>query len=61
MLPRLEKLMAAVTAAKLAVQIVLSWIGSEARNWKPFIQNRVELIQQLTKPKSWKYCSSESS
>ncbi|KRY67063.1 hypothetical protein T4A_13279 [Trichinella pseudospiralis] len=35
---------------------MLSWIESEARNWKPFIQNRIELIQQLTKPKSWKCC-----
>ncbi|KRZ70898.1 hypothetical protein T10_11340 [Trichinella papuae] len=41
-------------------QIVLSWIRSEARNWKLFVRNRVELTQQLTEPKLWKYCPSES-
>ncbi|KRX60896.1 hypothetical protein T06_13750, partial [Trichinella sp. T6] len=41
-------------------QIVFSWIRSEAKNWKPFVRNRVELIQQLTEPKLWKYCSSEN-
>ncbi|KRX12791.1 hypothetical protein T07_7237 [Trichinella nelsoni] len=41
-------------------QIVLSWIRSEAKNWKPFVRNRVELIQQLTEPKLWKYCPSEN-
>ncbi|KRY00742.1 hypothetical protein T4E_3911 [Trichinella pseudospiralis] len=44
---------------------MLSWIESEARNWKPFIQNRIELIQQLTKPNRsstvphfWQSCES---
>ncbi|KRY64759.1 hypothetical protein T4A_1795, partial [Trichinella pseudospiralis] len=41
-------------------QIALSWIRSEAKNWKPFVKNRVELIQQLTEPKLWKYCPSEN-
>ncbi|KRY70406.1 hypothetical protein T4A_11388 [Trichinella pseudospiralis] len=41
-------------------QIVLSWIRSEAKNWKPFVRNRVELIQQLTDSKLWKYCQSEN-
>ncbi|KRX13995.1 hypothetical protein T07_7059 [Trichinella nelsoni] len=41
-------------------QIVLSWIRSEAKNWKPFVRNRVELIQQLTERKLWKYCPSEN-
>ncbi|KRZ59301.1 hypothetical protein T02_15048 [Trichinella nativa] len=41
-------------------QIVFSWIRSEAKNWKPFVRNRVKLIQQLTEPKLWKYCSSEN-
>ncbi|KRX85970.1 hypothetical protein T4E_8055, partial [Trichinella pseudospiralis] len=30
------------------------------KNWKPFVKNRVELIQQLTEPKLWKYCPSEN-
>ncbi|KRY64590.1 hypothetical protein T4A_8601 [Trichinella pseudospiralis] len=41
-------------------QIALSWIRIEAKNWKPFVKNRVELIQQLTEPKLWKYCPSEN-
>ncbi|KRY80315.1 hypothetical protein T4D_2980 [Trichinella pseudospiralis] len=41
-------------------QFALSWIRSEAKNWKPFLKNRVELIQQLTEPKLWKYCPSEN-
>ncbi|XP_003369021.1 putative integrase core domain protein [Trichinella spiralis] len=50
-LPRLEH-MAALIAA--------NWIRSETKNWKPFVRNRVELIQQLTEPKLWKYCPSEN-
>ncbi|KRY32987.1 hypothetical protein T01_1154 [Trichinella spiralis] len=70
-LPRLEH-MAALIAAKLVgfiknsfavpIQRVICWTGSkfETKNWKPFVRNRVELIQQLTEPKLWKYCPSEN-
>lgn len=37
--------------------IVLGWISSEAREWKPFISNRISEIQTLTDIKKWRHCS----
>ncbi|KRZ66294.1 hypothetical protein T10_1214 [Trichinella papuae] len=37
-------------------QIALCWIRNAARNWKPFVRNRVELIHELVRPEDWRYC-----
>lgn len=36
--------------------IALSWIRSPAKNWKPFVQNRVREIQNVSDPESWRHC-----
>ncbi|KRX20153.1 hypothetical protein T07_9119 [Trichinella nelsoni] len=37
-------------------KITLCWIKGSSRRWKPFIQNRVEEIQQLVEPSQWRHC-----
>ncbi|KRX18442.1 hypothetical protein T07_13209, partial [Trichinella nelsoni] len=41
-------------------KITLCWIKSISRRWKPFIQNRVENIQQLVEPSQWRHCPTNS-
>ncbi|KRX53289.1 hypothetical protein T06_7451, partial [Trichinella sp. T6] len=57
-LPRL-KLMGALVVARLVhyTEVALSWVRSAASRWKPFVRNRVEEIQQLVEPASWRHCS----
>ncbi|KRX64960.1 Retrovirus-related Pol polyprotein from transposon [Trichinella sp. T9] len=38
-------------------EVALSWVRSAASRWKPFVRNRVEEIQQLVEPASWRHCS----
>ncbi|XP_077508435.1 uncharacterized protein LOC144119764 [Amblyomma americanum] len=35
--------------------ITLHWIRSTAKNWKPFVQNRVTEIQSASNPESWRH------
>ncbi|KRZ50830.1 hypothetical protein T02_1504 [Trichinella nativa] len=37
-------------------KVALSWVRSAASRWKPFVRNRVEEIQQLVEPASWRHC-----
>lgn len=37
--------------------ITLHWIKSSAKQWKPFVENRVREIQSLTEPAQWHFCS----
>ena len=41
-------------------QIVLHWISSPANRWLPFVANRVQKIQNLTKNCFWDYVNSKS-
>lgn len=36
--------------------ITVYWIKSTARQWKPFVANRVAEIQSLTLPENWRHC-----
>ena len=36
--------------------IVLHWIKGSSRQYKTFVGNRVQLLQELTQPSSWKWC-----
>ncbi|KAK3754172.1 hypothetical protein QZH41_007960 [Actinostola sp. cb2023] len=38
--------------------IVLQWICGYPNDWKPFVCNRVQEIQQLFEPECWRHCSS---
>ncbi|XP_077536079.1 uncharacterized protein LOC144148418 [Haemaphysalis longicornis] len=40
-------------------QIALHWICGEPSRWPPFVRNRVEEIQRLTKGCRWGHCSSK--
>ncbi|UYV76756.1 hypothetical protein LAZ67_14001959, partial [Cordylochernes scorpioides] len=40
-------------------KIVLSWIKSESRHWKPFVGNRIAKVQRLTLHSSWHYVISK--
>ncbi|UYV77734.1 hypothetical protein LAZ67_15002083 [Cordylochernes scorpioides] len=40
-------------------QIVLCWIKSESKHWKPFVGNRIAEIQRLTLQSSWSYVSTK--
>lgn len=37
--------------------ITLHWIKSSAKQWKPFVENRVREIQNLTEPEQWNHSS----
>ena len=37
--------------------ITLHWIKSSAKQWKPFVANRVAEIQTLSEPVNWRHCS----
>ena len=37
-------------------KVALAWIKGEEREWKPFVQNRVNEIRTLVPVTSWKYC-----
>lgn len=37
--------------------ITLHWVKSSAKQWKPFVENRVRKIQSLTAPAQWNHCS----
>ena len=37
--------------------IAVSWIRSSANRFKPFVSNRVQIIQSITSPSSWNHCS----
>ena len=41
-------------------QIVLVYISNEARRFKTFVANRVQLIKEITKVRQWLYISSQS-
>ncbi|XP_003366103.1 conserved hypothetical protein [Trichinella spiralis] len=41
-------------------EITLCWIKNSTQKLKPFIQNRVEVIRQLTSPVLWRYCSTKN-
>ena len=36
--------------------ITIHWIKSDAKQWKPFVSNRVSEIQGLTLPENWNHC-----
>ena len=37
-------------------KVALAWIKGEEREWKPFIQNRVNEIRTLVAVNSWRHC-----
>ncbi|KRY10194.1 hypothetical protein T12_4580 [Trichinella patagoniensis] len=37
-------------------EVALAWVRSAANSGKPFGRNRVEEIQQLVEPASWRHC-----
>ncbi|KRX21013.1 hypothetical protein T07_14372 [Trichinella nelsoni] len=37
-------------------KVALAWVRSAAHSGKPFVRNRVEEIQQLVEPTSWRHC-----
>ena len=65
----LSKLMASVAQAfelELSLEepnyftdskVALYWIKGQEREWKPFIQNRVNLIRSLTQTDHWAHCA----
>lgn len=38
-------------------QVALCWIQGADKDWKPFVQNRVEEIRRLVPPECWRHCS----
>jgi hypothetical protein len=38
-------------------KLALRWIQRMTKDWKPFIQNRVEEIRRLISASQWKHCS----
>ena len=36
--------------------IVLHWVKGSSRQYKTFVGNRIQLLQELTEPSSWKWC-----
>ena len=40
-------------------KITLHWIRSRARQYKTFVGNRTELVQELTDPSTWRWCPGE--
>ncbi|KRX71569.1 hypothetical protein T06_3727 [Trichinella sp. T6] len=41
-------------------EITLCWIKNSTQKLKPFIQNRVEIIRQLTSPVLWRHCPTKN-
>ena len=41
-------------------QVALFWIKGTARDWKPFVQNRVNEIRQLVPEDCWNHCSGKN-
>ncbi|GFS88734.1 uncharacterized protein TNCV_4816371 [Trichonephila clavipes] len=39
--------------------VALSWIRGYAKQWKPFVTNRVHEIQDLTNPQNWRLVKGE--
>ncbi|GFQ68865.1 integrase catalytic domain-containing protein [Trichonephila clavata] len=39
--------------------LALSWIRGYAKQWKPFVSNRVNEIQDLTNPQNWRFVKGE--
>lgn len=39
--------------------IVLHWIRGYASEWKTFVSNRVQEIQEISEPESWRHCPSK--
>ncbi|GFY50441.1 transposable element Tcb2 transposase [Trichonephila inaurata madagascariensis] len=39
--------------------VALSWIRGYAKQWKPFVSNRVHEIQDLTNPQNWRFVKGE--
>lgn len=37
-------------------QVALGWIRGDSHRWKTFVANRVEEVQSLTSPHSWRHC-----
>ena len=37
--------------------ITWHWIKSSAKQWKPFVENRVREIQSSAEPIQWNHCS----
>ncbi|KFM63037.1 hypothetical protein X975_02648, partial [Stegodyphus mimosarum] len=37
-------------------EIVLHWIKSRAKKWKPFIANRISEIHEISDPCAWRHC-----
>lgn len=37
-------------------KVALYWIKGKERNWKPFVQNRVDQIRKLTVAEDWHFC-----
>ena len=37
-------------------KVALAWIKGEEREWKPFVQNRVNEIRTLVSVNSWRHC-----
>ena len=36
--------------------VAFSWIRRPSRNWKLFVVNRVQLIQEIISPEFWRFC-----
>ncbi|GFY33533.1 uncharacterized protein TNCV_4538671 [Trichonephila clavipes] len=39
--------------------VALSWIRGYVKQWKPFVSNRVDEIQDLTNPQNWRFVKGE--
>ncbi|GFY57570.1 integrase catalytic domain-containing protein [Trichonephila inaurata madagascariensis] len=39
--------------------VALSWTRGYAKQWKPFVSNRVHEIQDLTNPQNWRFVKGE--
>ncbi|GFY62145.1 uncharacterized protein TNIN_220581 [Trichonephila inaurata madagascariensis] len=46
-------------SSKAHSTVALSWIRGYAKQWKPFVSNRVHEIQDLTNPQNWRFVKGE--